>query len=250
LSPLPRSKDDWSPYKDRVAFETAERLFAKEQLSAAGIDALMDLWRASFIQRGIIDGGAPFVNHNDLYNTIDSTPLGDVPWQLFSISYDGQLPEANIPTWMTDKFDVWFRDPHLIATNILGNPDFASEFDSVPFRRFDTNGNQIWDDFMSGSWAWMQAVRCLTSSLSCLRELIMIPQDKIAKDPATHGSMFVPIILGSDKTTVSVATGQNEYYPLYMSIGNVHNGVRRAHRNALALVAFLAMPKSTSHLFL
>jgi hypothetical protein len=32
-------------------------------------------------------------------------------------------------------------------------------------------------------------------------------QDIIAQDPDTHGSMFVPIILGSDKTTVSVATG-------------------------------------------
>lgn len=55
--------------------------------------------------------------------------------------------------------------------------------------------------------------------------------------------MFVPIILGSDKTTVSVATGQNEYYPLYMSIGNVHNNVRRAHRNAVTLIGFLAIPK-------
>lgn len=57
--------------------------------------------------------------------------------------------------------------------------------------------------------------------------------------------MFVPIILGSDKTTVSVATGNNEYYPLYGSIGNVHNNVRRAHRNAVALIGFLSVPKST-----
>lgn len=69
-------------------------------------------------------------------------------------------------------------------------------------------------------------------------------QDKIAENPATHGSMFVPIILGSDKTTVSVATGKNEYYPLYVSIGNVHNNVRRAHHNALVLIGFLAIPKS------
>lgn len=55
--------------------------------------------------------------------------------------------------------------------------------------------------------------------------------------------MFVPIILGSDKTTVSVATGNNEYYPLYLSLGNVRNNVRRAHRDALVLVAFLAIPK-------
>jgi hypothetical protein len=56
--------------------------------------------------------------------------------------------------------------------------------------------------------------------------------------------MFVPLILGSDKTTVSVATGHNEYYPLYASIGNVQNHVRRAHRNAVSVVAFLAIPKS------
>lgn len=68
-------------------------------------------------------------------------------------------------------------------------------------------------------------------------------KDEIAKDPKTHGSTFCPIILGSDKTTVSVATGQNEYYPLYMSNGLVHNNVRRAHRNALTLIAFLAIPK-------
>ena len=55
--------------------------------------------------------------------------------------------------------------------------------------------------------------------------------------------MFAPVILGSDKTTVSVATGQNDFYPLYLSLGNVHNGVRRAHRNAVSLLAFLAIPK-------
>ena len=70
-------------------------------------------------------------------------------------------------------------------------------------------------------------------------------QDAIAEDRSTHGSMFVPVILGSDKTTVSVATGQNEYYPLYISIGNVQNSVRRAHKNAVSLLAFLAIPKST-----
>jgi hypothetical protein len=69
-------------------------------------------------------------------------------------------------------------------------------------------------------------------------------QDSIADDPKTHGSMFVPVILGSDKTTVSVGTGHNEYYPLYMSIGNIHNNVRRAHRNGVVILGFLAILKS------
>jgi hypothetical protein len=56
--------------------------------------------------------------------------------------------------------------------------------------------------------------------------------------------MFVPIILGSDKTTVSVATGHTEYWPIYGSIGNIHNNVRRAHGAGLVLIGFLSIPKS------
>ncbi|KAM6503138.1 hypothetical protein JOM56_000081 [Amanita muscaria] len=78
---------------------------------------------------------------------------------------------------------------------------------------------------MSGEWAWDQS-------------------DILAKEDKNHGATFCPIILGSDKTTVSVATGQNDYYPLYMSNGLIHNNVRRAHRNGLSLIAFLAIPKT------
>lgn len=73
------------------------------------------------------------------------------------------------------------------------------------------------------------------------------PQDIILEDEDTHGSVFVPLILGSDKTMVSVGTGNNEYYPLYLSIGNVQNNVRRGHQDALVLIAFLAIPKSGCH---
>ncbi|KAG1860203.1 hypothetical protein DFJ58DRAFT_840085 [Suillus subalutaceus] len=54
--------------------------------------------------------------------------------------------------------------------------------------------------------------------------------------------MFIPIILGSDKTTVSVTTGHNQYWPVYMSISNIHNNMRRAHRNGVVLLGFLAIP--------
>ena len=42
-------------------------------------------------------------------------------------------------------------------------------------------------------------------------------QDTIACDPSTHGAMLVPVIAGSDKTTVCVATGHQEYHPVYIS---------------------------------
>ena len=76
-----------------------------------------------------------------------------------------------------------------------------------------------------------------------LLPLLTLRQDVISEDPLTHGLMFVPIILGSDKTTVPVATGQNDYYPLYLSIGNVQNHMRQAHKNALVVIGFLPIPK-------
>jgi hypothetical protein len=54
----------------------------------------------------------------------------------------------------------------------------------------------------------------------------------------------MPLIIGSDKTTVSVATGHTEYHPLYMSISNIFNNTWRAHCNGVVLVGFLAIPKS------
>jgi Plavaka transposase len=58
--------------------------------------------------------------------------------------------------------------------------------------------------------------------------------------------MLVPVIAGSDKTTVSVATGHQEYHPVYTSIGNISNTARRAHGNGVIPVAFLPIPKGLS----
>lgn len=56
--------------------------------------------------------------------------------------------------------------------------------------------------------------------------------------------MLVPIVAGSDKTTVSVATGHQEYHPVYMSPGVLTNTARRGHGNSVLPVAFLPIPKS------
>ena len=73
---------------------------------------------------------------------------------------------------------------------------------------------------------------------------IQYPQDKIIIDhPKNKGAFFMPIIVRSDKTTVSVATGQTIYWPVYISISNICNNVRCAHQNIVMLLGFLACPK-------
>jgi Plavaka transposase len=58
--------------------------------------------------------------------------------------------------------------------------------------------------------------------------------------------MLIPIIAGSDKTTVSVATGHQEYHPLYIGAGNISNTMRRSHSVGMELAALLPIPKSKS----
>ena len=99
---------------------------------------------------------------------------------------------------------------------------------------------------MSANWAWRQCVSLFQTNVFVrfIHLLILLHQkDLITTDVDTHGAMFVPIILGSNKTTTSVATGQHEYHPVYLSIGNVQNHIQRAHKDALVLIGFLPIPK-------
>ncbi|KAG1814095.1 hypothetical protein EV424DRAFT_1564563, partial [Suillus variegatus] len=223
-SPENLTTNDWTPFRNRTEFETAEFLYKHNQMPAGQIDRLLDLWASTLAKH---NDNLPFADHRDLYHVIDSSPFGDVPWQRFTVAYDGERLADEHKPWMDGEYEVWFRDPREVARNMLANSTYANEMDYCPYREYSTEGDKRqWKDFMSGDWVWDQA-------------------DEIAKDPSTLGSTFVPVILGSDKTTVSVGTGNNEYYPLYASIGNIHNNVRRAHRDGVAVIGFLAMPKTT-----
>ncbi|KAI0314791.1 hypothetical protein OF83DRAFT_1165069 [Amylostereum chailletii] len=206
-----RLPTDWSPFRDGTQFHVADFIFRKGELSAPDIDWLLELWAFDMARHN--DTG-PFSSVADVYETIDRIEDGDAPWKCFATSFQGEIGEE-APQWKKETYHVWYRDPDTVICNMLDNPDFKDLFDYSPYVFMDASGHRRWNNFMSGNFAWRQC-----------------------------GAMYVAIITGSDKTTVSVATGHVEYHPLYLSIGNVHNSVRRAHRNAVIPIGFLAIPKS------
>jgi hypothetical protein len=233
--------DNWTPYQDCIAFETVDFIFWHDKMSAGNANILLHLWAASLACHG---DSPPFSDHQDLYDTIDATPIGGVLWQSATLMYNGPLglfPEQVLP-WMKQKYTIWFQDPCLLFKNMLQNPDFADSFDYAPYQQYDAKGSHRYQHFMSGDWAWNQAVSTIVSAYYVL--VLMKTQNIIAEDPETHGAMFVPVILGSDKTTVSVGTGHIEYWPLYGSISNIHNNIRCSHGAGLVLLDFLSIPKS------
>lgn len=160
LPPPPddHAEDDYSPFGSRAAFELAELLYVEEEMSAGKIDKLLKLLAALY------DTPPPFTGYQELYNLIDTIKQGDVPWNSFSVGYDGARPPQGVPQppWMDEKYEVWFRDPLQVLKNQIANPDFNGQMDLSPKRVYHKEKRQ-YNDLMSGNWAWEQAVSCWDS---------------------------------------------------------------------------------------
>ncbi|KAI6011499.1 hypothetical protein EDC04DRAFT_2609854 [Pisolithus marmoratus] len=153
--------------------------------------------------------------------------VGTVKWENFKIAYKCKHQDGQNADEQDELIKLAGLGGQDVIHNLLGCTNIKDEMDFVPYQEFNaTNKQRHWEDFMSGDWAWEEA-------------------DKIISiNSLTAGATLVPIILGSDKTTVSIATGQTDYYLLYLSIGNVHNTTHHVHCDAVVLIGFLAMPKS------
>ena len=88
-APEEKNPEDWGPYSSRVGFELAHLLYSEVQMSAPKIDRLLELWAADLAPHR---QSPSFHNHTKLYDAIDATPLGDVPWGQFTMTYDGDRP--------------------------------------------------------------------------------------------------------------------------------------------------------------
>ncbi|KAH9979150.1 hypothetical protein BJV74DRAFT_900472 [Russula compacta] len=202
----------WNPFNSQVEFDFAHYHFVEVQNSAGKIDQALDLcsWKDSA----------------ELYATIDAIQHGDSPWKVYKIRYKGPRPPGTPPKWMTETYELCTRDSCQVLHHQLSMAEFKDKFNVAPYRQVNGEGVRTWSNLMSADWAWKQV-------------------DTIAEDESTHSAMFVPVVAGSDKMTVSVATGHQEYHPVYMSPGNLTNVARQAHGNALLPVAFLLIPKTS-----
>lgn len=122
----------------------------------------MQLWACTLMD---FDAVPPFADCSELHKIIDSIELADVPWESFTVSCNPELvSDDNETPWKHASYEVWFRDPLKILKNQLSNRDFANEMDFAPKQVYDRkSGKRRYQNFMSGMWAWRQAVSTLIS---------------------------------------------------------------------------------------
>ncbi|KAJ7610408.1 hypothetical protein FB45DRAFT_1121445 [Roridomyces roridus] len=213
----------WAPFSDRAEFDFANFHFTEAQSSEKDINTALDIWAASVMKYGAT---APWKDAREMYAAIDTIRDGQAPWRTYTLRYSGPLPPGQPPKWMTHTYELCTRNTRLLLHNQLSTTVFRQHVNLVPYRQFNHAGKRVYSNLMSGDWAWKQA-------------------DEIAEDPQTHGSVFVPVVAGSDKTTVSVGTGHQEFHPVYISPGVLTGTARHAHGNGVLPAAFLPIPKTS-----
>ncbi|KDQ05653.1 hypothetical protein BOTBODRAFT_122415, partial [Botryobasidium botryosum FD-172 SS1] len=155
MPPLPQTypANPFEPFESRHHFELAGFLFKKVQMSKGEINKLMMYWAADTLK---YNADSPFASTKALYKAIDGIPYGDAPWQSFSVTYNGPLPDniENRLAWMQREHVVWFRNPAHVALNSLDDPAIDGEIDYAAYQSFDRNRGQTFSNFMSGNFAW------------------------------------------------------------------------------------------------
>ena len=135
-----------------MEFELTQLLFKDAQMSKGNVDHLMQI-----LSRSAPNGTAPFHNYKDLLARIDAIEVGDVTWESFVCKYEGDISDES-PSWMSQGYEVHYRDPLDVIKNILSNTDFKNRMDYAPYLEYDAKGERQFHDFMSANWANDQAV--------------------------------------------------------------------------------------------
>ncbi|KAH9913704.1 uncharacterized protein BXZ73DRAFT_92935 [Epithele typhae] len=209
----------WEPFDDRATFEFVEWVVEDSPQSHANLKKLLRILAAKFTTDGMPDYCPFYRSKQQILDAIDAIECGEALWRTVAVRYRGPLGPHSPPI-------LHIRNSLEVVKTLVGNPEFVNHFDYVPFKEYTAPDCRQVSNMMSGQWSFDKA-------------------DEISIDPSTQGGMLVPIVLGADKTTVSVATGHQEFYPTYMSIGNIHNSMRRSHRESVIPVAFLPIPHTS-----
>lgn len=146
----------WDPFEDRLAFDWAHYHFVELQSSERQINKGLDLWLAANIKAGS-DTPLPWSSADDMYTTIDSIQEGNTPFKTVRFKYNGPLP-AHPPRWMLETYELCTRDSRAVLHHQLATTDFADQFNYKPYRQFNSKGDRVWSNLMSGDWAWKEAV--------------------------------------------------------------------------------------------
>ncbi|KAG8732559.1 hypothetical protein FRC10_000849 [Ceratobasidium sp. 414] len=173
--------------------------------------------RDAHLQSRLYEGQTPWLNNKQLMADVDKLPHGP-EWEVFDIKLDEPVQHRR------RKHYSYLFKRSAVATfrDLMANPEFKRATCSMPC---DENGRR-----KTRSAVFMGSLGAQTGGGNF----------KMPDKSAT----IVPLIISYDRTVLSVMSGGQTAYPLYMTLANIKKSVRRKLKaRASALLAYLPVDK-------
>lgn len=168
-------ENPWAPFEDRIAYDFAQYHYVEVQSSADEISRNLDMLVANSMKHSHnreASGPNGWRNTKDMYTTIDSIPVGDVPWKTYKFRYTGPKPSTP-PQWMLNDYELSVRDIVSVLEQQLSTSEFDGQIDYVPYEEYDPQGDRVWSNLLSGLWAGREAVSPLSIDSTGLLHTIL-----------------------------------------------------------------------------
>ncbi|KAG8733377.1 hypothetical protein FRC10_000258 [Ceratobasidium sp. 414] len=189
------------PFASPADFEVAELLLTTKMTNDA---------RDKHLKSRKYRGVTPWPHVGALMRALDTLPHGP-KWKAVKLSV-GEGDDARVVV-------VFIRDVIEVLRELIGNPRFKRYMRYAPERHWTSNAlrKRVFGEMWTGDWWWN------------MQMLLSDPQGTIA-----------PLIVASDKTSVSTISGDQKVYPVYLTIGNISKRIRRKSKNrAQILIGYL-----------
>ncbi|KAG8760695.1 hypothetical protein FRC12_009514 [Ceratobasidium sp. 428] len=156
----------------------------------------------------------PWENATQLYQSLDALPHGpDWSHKYMSIS----TPQG------VEVLDLWRRNSLEVVQELIGDPRFADRIRYAPEAHYrikpDGQRVRVQSKACTGDWWWR------------------------TQDMLGPNATIASVILATDATQLSLISGGNKVWPVYMGIANIDKAVRRhPSERAMILVGYIPIP--------